>query len=86
MCAAVARQSRAVSILAVVVLVLGLALALPALRRTPTTEPRLGNVSNTEAMTKAYTPGWIAILNPFLGAAGAIVGGRLKRQTSDPLE
>jgi hypothetical protein len=77
-CAAVGREGRAVSILAVVVLLLGIALAMPALRRTPTSEPRLGNVSNMEAMTKAQMPGWIALLNPLVGAAGVLIGGRLR--------
>lgn len=80
-CAAVARDGNAPWILAFVVLVLGLALALPALRRTPTMEPRLGNVPNMEAMTKAYTPAWIALLNPVIGAAGVLLGGRIRRQT-----
>ncbi len=78
-CAAVARDGRAPWLLAFLVLVLGLLLALPGLRRPPTTEPRLGNVSNMEAMSKAYTPAWIALLNPVIGAAGALVGGRLTR-------
>jgi hypothetical protein len=76
-CAAVARDGRAVSILAIVVLVLGLISAVPTLRRRPTTEPRLGDVPNMEAMTKAHTPTWIAFLNPFLGVAGLLLGGRL---------
>jgi len=80
-CAAVARDGRVPWILALLVLLLGLALALPALRRSPPTEPRLGNVPNMEAMMKAYTPAWIALLNPVIGAAGALVGGRLRRQT-----
>ena len=78
-CAAVARDGRAPWILAFLVLGLGLLLALPALRRTPTMEPRLGNVPNMDAMTKAYTPTWIALLNPVIGAAGALLGGRLRR-------
>ncbi|MBK6315864.1 MAG: hypothetical protein IPF53_16615 [Blastocatellia bacterium] len=42
-------------------------------------EPRPENVANLEAMAKSQTPHWINFLNPFIGAAGAIVGGRLRK-------
>lgn len=79
-CATVARDGRVTSILAAVVLLLGLALAVPALRRTAPLEPRLGDVPNMEAMTKAHQPGWIALLNPLIGAAGVLIGGRLRSE------
>jgi hypothetical protein len=32
-----------------------------------------------EAMQNAKQPAWIVLLNPLLGAAGVLVGARLKR-------
>jgi peptidoglycan/LPS O-acetylase OafA/YrhL len=87
-CAAIARDGRGTKWLAVLVVVLGLALAVPALMKPSggPPEPRTGDVSNIEAMQKAKTPPWIALLNPFVGAAGVLIGGRLKgrRPTSGP--
>jgi hypothetical protein len=81
-CAAAATEARAPMILAAVVFVLGLAVAIPALTAPSSLpKPRLGDVPNLEAMANAHTPVWIALLNPFVGAAGVIVGGRLKRGT-----
>lgn len=66
-------------VFAAIVLVLGLLMAIPVLMQgTPDQGPREGNVSNLEAMTKATQPVWIALLNPVVGAAGIILGGRLR--------
>ena len=42
-------------------------------------EVRGSEVGNLEAMTKAKQPAWTALLNPLIGVAGTLVGGRLKR-------
>lgn len=42
-------------------------------------EPRPDNVANLEAMAKSQTPHWVNFLNPIIGAAGALVGGRLRK-------
>ena len=82
-CAAIAKGGRAPLVLAAVVLVLGLGLAVlsTALRPADTHEVRTGNVPNMEAMSKARHPVWVVFLGPFLGAAGVVIGGKLKRRT-----
>lgn len=82
-CAAIARGGRAPVALAVLVIVLGVLAAVPALRAANGGRDRLtrpAEVSNMEAMQNAVTPGWVALLNPFLGAAGVIFGARLRRR------
>lgn len=77
-CAAVAgRRSGPVMVLAILVLVLGLLMAIPTLGAKTDPGPRSGDVPNLEAMTKAQTPAWIALLNPLIGAAGVAAGGKL---------
>ena len=58
------------------ILLAGVALFMP---NPAANEPRPDNVSNLEAMAKSQTPHWINFLNPFIGAAGAVVGGRLRK-------
>lgn len=75
----VARNQTGPRALAVVVLVLGFAMAaMIAMSPTPPTD-RPGDLPNMEAMMKAQTPLWVALLNPVLGAAGVLLGGRLKK-------
>jgi ABC-type antimicrobial peptide transport system permease subunit len=76
-CAAVAKNSKAPLVLAGIVLVLGLLFAIPAL--TSTKDPvRDSSVGNLEAMQSAIQPGWIHLLNPFIGAVCVVIGARLK--------
>ena len=77
-CHEIAPGSRAPAVLALVVLILGLLLAIPAViaSRDPVPE-RHGVVGNLEAMNSARQPAWIALANPVLGAAGVLVGSRL---------
>jgi hypothetical protein len=81
-CAIIAQQGRAALVLAAVVLVLGLALgfASMALRPADTHEVRAGDVPNMEAMSKARHPAWVIFLGPVIGAAGIVIGGKLKRR------
>ena len=81
-CAAIAKGGKAPLVLAVVVLVLGLALAFAstALRPADTHEIRAGNVPNMEAMSKARHPAWVIFLGPVIGAVGVVIGGKLKRR------
>jgi hypothetical protein len=80
-CASIAKNSRAPIILAGIVLVLGLLLAIPVLTAPSEAGPqaREGNVGNMEAMQKAKQPGWVAIVNPIVGAIGIMIGARLKK-------
>jgi hypothetical protein len=68
-------------ILAIVVFALGLLLAIPALmaHKQNAGEVRTGNVSQTEAMTKAIEPVWVPFTFPIIGAVGVLLGGKLKR-------
>jgi magnesium-transporting ATPase (P-type) len=81
-CAVIAKGGKAPLVLAVVVLVLGLALAFAstALRPADTHEVRAGNVPNMEAMSKARHPAWVVFLGPVVAAAGVLIGGKLKRR------
>jgi hypothetical protein len=81
-CAIIAqRGSRAPVVLAALLLVLGLAMAVPSLKAggTEPQEPRTAAVGNFEAMANAKTPAFAAVLNPFVGAAGVLLGARLRR-------
>jgi uncharacterized membrane protein YeaQ/YmgE (transglycosylase-associated protein family) len=78
-CAAVAKSATPPNVLALVVVLLGLAMAVPALTKSAAPQARTGDVGNTEAMQNAKQPAWIVLLNPLLGAVGVLVGARLKR-------
>jgi hypothetical protein len=81
-CAAIAKGGRAHIALAIVVFVLGLLLAIPSImaQKAKLNMVRTGNVSNMEAMQRAKEPIWVPFLFPFIGAAGVLIGGRLKRR------
>ena len=78
-CAWVARSPSGPRSLAVVVLVLGFAMSVPALMETDAAVAgvRDSSVGNSEAMMNAEQPVWIVLLNPLIGAAGVLVGARL---------
>ena len=80
-CARIGRRRAAVIALAVVVVALGLAVA--AMEFThggkPVPAARSGEISNFDAMQMAQQPLWLTLLNPFLGAAGVLLGARLRR-------
>lgn len=78
---------RTVRALAAVVVVLGLAMAMSSLNapEDPTLAVRTGEVagnpsglaSSMDAMMRARTPTWAAVLNPVLGVLGVFAGGWL---------
>ncbi|MCZ6824201.1 MAG: hypothetical protein O7E50_00770 [Gemmatimonadetes bacterium] len=78
-CATVARNVGAPKKLAVVVIVVGVALALPSMTGDAPTLPREATVASSEAMQSGRQPGWLALLNPLIGAVGVLWGARLKR-------
>ncbi len=55
-CALIARSFGAAKVLALVVIVLGLLMAIPAFTAEPQTEPRSADVSSMDAMMRAETP------------------------------
>jgi uncharacterized membrane protein YeaQ/YmgE (transglycosylase-associated protein family) len=82
-CFAIGRSTGASAILAVIVLILGLIMAIPTLSSEEVAQSmfREGPVGTMEAMQKAHQPTWLALLNPLIGAAGIMVGSRLKKKS-----
>lgn len=79
-CAAISKSTRAAQVFAGIVLVLGILLAIPILRGTDRrVNIRRDAVSNIQAMRNARTPGWVALLNPVVGAVGILIGAGMKR-------
>jgi hypothetical protein len=62
-------------ILAGLVIVLGLLSAIPGLSMDPVSPTRDATLPMFEAMAQARTPLWALILNPIIGAIGALIGG-----------
>jgi len=82
-CAAIAKGGKAPLALAIVVIVLGLLLAIPAMMKAQANAKlvRAGNVPQMEAAQKAYWPTWTPFTFPIISAIGVLVGGRLKRRS-----
>lgn len=83
-CAAIARGGRAPLALAVLVIVLGMLAAIPVLTTPGEAGARAGDLPNMEAMMRARQPAWVALLLPLVGAAGVVVGSRLRRDAGAP--
>ena len=81
-CALIAKSRKAALALAGMVLLLGLVLATMKVMTQPpdTREVRVGHVPNMEAMQKARNPAWVYFLGPVIGAAGVVIGGKLKKR------
>ncbi|HEY5885263.1 MAG TPA: hypothetical protein VIT88_11285 [Pyrinomonadaceae bacterium] len=79
-CATIAKSKRAAQVLAALVFVIGIIVAIPVLTAGDTrVNVRVGYVPNMEAMQKARTPGWVALMNPLIGAVGVMVGAGLRQ-------
>jgi hypothetical protein len=76
-CALIGKTRGAVISLAIVVLILGVLSALPALK-PPDGEPkpRTSGPTNLEAMMSAKQPNWVLFLTPVIGVVGVLAGGR----------
>ena len=81
-CALIAKGGRAPLALAVVVIVLGLLLAIPAVIKHHNNENlvRPATVSSAEAARLAYWPDWVPFTFPIISAVGVLIGGRLKKR------
>ena len=80
-CAIVAKTVKAPFALAALIIVLGVVGALMVLTNTGAAKPaRTTEVGNLEAMQNAQQPAWVALLNPLVGAAGVVLGARLKKE------
>ena len=80
-CAVIAKGGRAPLVLAIVVVALGLALAVPAMLKANVNSKlvRTGEVPSMQAAQLAYWPVWCPFAFPFISAIGEMVGGKLKR-------
>ncbi len=84
----IGRDVKAPRALAVVVVILGVGLALPALLGgMDAVAVREGAPPMFDAMSNARTPAWVLLLNPLLGALGVLLGGGgLRSEPSVPRE
>lgn len=79
-CVWIARSAGAVKGLAVFMVVIGLLFEIPAfMASSEPAKERTAEVGNLEAMGSAKMPIWIMLLNPVIGVAGVMIGGRLKK-------
>ena len=80
-CAVIAKGGKAPRVLAIVVFALGMVLAIPSViaHQKNAGEVRAANVSQMEAMQKANEPIWVPFTFPIIGAAGVLIGGKLRR-------
>jgi len=81
-CAVIANGGKAPLALAIVVVVIGLLLAIPAMMKAEANAKlvRTGDVPSMEAAQKAYWPIWTPFTFPFISAIGVLVGGKLKKR------
>jgi hypothetical protein len=81
--ALIARGGRAPLALAIVVVVLGIVLAVPAMMKAQVNSKlvRSGDVPSMQAAQLAYWPVWCPFVFPFISAAGVLIGGKLKRRS-----
>lgn len=77
-CAAIAPSLTAPKYLAIAVLVLGFAFAVPGLTNSGPPLRREGDVDHTVAMTNTSLPPWAALLHPLFGAVGVLVGAGIR--------
>lgn len=81
LCVLISKNNKAVLVLAALVLIFGIAMAIPALGESANDvyEMRKNDVSNMEAMQNAKQPAYMLILNPIIGALGVFAGSKLKK-------
>jgi hypothetical protein len=80
-CARITPDPRAIRLLVGLVVVLGVIFAIPVLTAPAgPPAPRPAGLAMMEAMKQGVQPAWVALLNPALGAIGALIGSRLHRR------
>lgn len=86
-CGKIARTMTPVWVLVGLVVVLG-ALQAGGVALSPKPTPaelaRAGDVPNMEAMMKARSPLWVAVMNPLIGGAGVVAGAGTTRRREAP--
>lgn len=75
----IGRSTRATYLLATLVFVMGTGMALSGVNETTRGGPRAPNATIAEAGSHTRQPTWLMFLNPVLGAAGVLLGGRGRR-------
>lgn len=82
-CAAIAKGGKAPLALAILIIVLGWLLAVPAVMKARKNADmiRMGDVPSMEAAQKAYWPIWSPFALPVIQGIGAVIGGKLKRRS-----
>ena len=78
----IAKNQAASRALAVVILIIGLIAAVMYTRQGRDTRPLVrteSEISSEEAMKHAREPLWLSFLNPLIGAAGVLIGGRFMK-------
>ena len=83
MCAKIAKSRTPPRVLAGIVLVLGLAMALSGINK-PDPGPRVPGLTVFQALQQGKEPTWYALLNPFLGATGVLIGCGAARKSVRP--
>lgn len=78
-CAAISKSKTTCMVFAVIVFALSLVFALPHILKERPATVRAGDVPNLQAMQLAQPPTWLCLLNPVLGAAGIMLGARMKK-------
>ena len=83
LCALIAKGGKAPLALAVLVVVLGVLLAVPALMKHNANANlvRAGEITQREAAERAYWPTWTPFVFPFVSAIGVLIGGKLKKRS-----
>ena len=81
LCVLISKNNKTALVLAALVLIFGIAMAIPALGESADDvyEMRKNDVSNMEAMQNAKQPAYMLILNPIIGALGVFAGSKLKK-------
>ena len=69
-------------ILAALVIVLGILSAIPGFTMDPASPVRDNALPMFDAIAQARTPVWVLILNPIIGAVGALIGGNALSKTA----
>ncbi len=80
-CGLIAKTRTPVKVLAGIVLVLGLAAAVSTVMKPEPGERKPG-LTVMEALQQGREPNWFAIVNPFVGAGGVLVGGMMVRKNA----
>jgi len=82
LCIVMSKNQKAALVLAGIVLVLGIIMAIPALKDSSNEvqEMRNADVPNMEAMQKAKQPPIVLLLNPIIGALGVFAGSKLRKE------